>query len=65
MSKVWAVCTATLASQTATFTPKAGIEKDPPALQITGATVTVAANAATEYNTSDEYIVTIERRLKT
>jgi len=65
MAKVIAVCTATLASQTATFTPKAGIEKMPPQLQITSATAVFSANAASEYNTLDEYIVTIEKRTRT
>lgn len=65
MAKVWAVCTATVAGQVVTFTPKAGIEKDPPQLQITTGSITVSANAATEYNTLDEYIVTVERRTRT
>lgn len=65
MAEVQVVCTATLAGQVATFTPKAGIEKIPSNLQVTGATVTFAANAALEYNTLDEYIITVTRRSRT
>lgn len=65
MAKIIRIMTAAVAGQVVTFTPKTGTVAQPEQLSITTAAVTFTANAATEYNTLDEYIVTIERRSRT
>ena len=59
-------CTATLAGQVATFTPKVGLTEGRPShLQITAATITFAANAAQLINTLDDYEIQLVRRTRT
>jgi hypothetical protein len=57
--------TVTLASQTATLTPKAGTTGHPDHLNITGGTIILSANAASFFNTLDEYEIRIQRRTRT
>lgn len=66
MAKVIRICTAGApAGQVVTFTPKTNTIGQPEQHSITTAVVTFTANAVLEYNTLDEYIITIERRTKT
>ena len=64
MAQVYRLCTATLAGQVATLTPKAGLIGQPEHLQVTAATITFSANAAQEIDTLSEYILTLERRTR-
>ena len=64
MAKIVRIMTAAVAGQVVTFTPKGNTIGQPEQLSITTGSMTFTANAATEYNTLDEYIVTIERRTK-
>ena len=64
MAEVHRQCTATLAGQVATFTPKVPFVGHPDHLSITSATVTFAANAAQFINTLDEYELRLVSRTK-
>lgn len=65
MAQVKRIMTASLAGQVATLTPIAALIGQPEHLVITAATITFSANAATEINSLDEYVLTLERRTDT
>jgi hypothetical protein len=65
MALVFRICTATVAGQVVTFTPRTGTIGQPEHLTITTGSVTFSANAASEYDTLNEYMITIERRTRT
>ena len=65
MAEVHRQCTAALAGQVATFTPKAGTTASPDQLTINSATITFAANAATIINTQDDYEIILVQRTRT